>query len=225
MSFVGRGRDPPQLTVAGTARLADLVLTDRAGHPLLRAPSLSVALDRLDLIGGSAEFRSIAVDGMQLELLRTQTGELNLAVLASANAPTASPGPPFRFHVGNFALIHGTVRVTDEAVTPAYVATLNDVAADIANLGNAAEQKATIAFSFTTDSGEHVTHHGTLALSPLVANGRLEVTGLKLKRLFPYYASALNLAVDDGTLDLATDVRFRRLGRPRVSPSRTSARR
>ncbi len=212
LRFVGRGREPPQLTITGTARLADLVLTDRAGHPLLRVPSLSVALDRLDPIGGSADFRSITVDGMHLELLRTQTGGLNLAALASTNAPSTSPGPPFKFHVGNFALIHGTVRVADEAVTPSYVATLNDVAADIANLGNAAEQKATVALSFTTDIGEHLTHRGTLALSPLLADGRLEVTGLKLKRLFPYYASALNLAVDDGTLDLASDVRFSAAG-------------
>jgi hypothetical protein len=212
LSFIARGRDPPQLSIAGTARLADLVLTDRAGRPLLRAPFLSIALDRLDPLGGNAELRSIVADGMQLELLRAQTGELNLATLVSAKTPTASPGAPFRFHIGNLALTHGTVRVTDQAVTPAYVATLNDVAAAVTNLASAGEQKATVTASFTTDAGERVTHHGALALSPLLAEGRLEVTGLKLQRLFPYYAGALNLAVDDGALDLATDVRFNAAG-------------
>jgi flagellar motor protein MotB len=209
LSFVGRGRDPSQLTIAGTARVADLALTDRAGRPLLRAVSLSVALDRLDAIGGSADVRSIAAEGMQLELARARTGELNLATLAASQTPPpASRGAPFRFHVRRFALSHGTVHIADEAVTPAFVATLNDVAVDVANLASTGEQKATVALSFTTDAGEHVTHRGTLGLTPLVADGRLEVAGLKLKRLFPYYASALNVAVDDGALDLATDVRF-----------------
>jgi hypothetical protein len=208
LSYVGRGRDPPQLTIAGTARLAGLALADRAGAPLLRVPLLSVALDRFDVMGGRAELRSIIVEGMQLEVVRTRTGELNLAGLAPAKTPAASPGPPFRFHVGSIALSHGTVHVADAAVTPAFAATLNDVALDVANLGNAGEQQATVALSFATDLGARVTHRGRLGLTPLVADGRLEITGLKLGRLFPYYASALNVVVDDGALDLAADLRL-----------------
>jgi hypothetical protein len=208
LSYVGRGRDPPQLTLAGTAHLANLALADRAGAPLLSVPSLGVALDRLDLMGGRAELRSITVEGMQLEVARTPTGELNLAGLAPAKTPTASPGTAFRFRVGSLALSHGTVHVTDAAVTPAFVATLSDVALDVANLASAGEQQATVALSFATDLGARVNHHGRLGLTPLAADGRLEITGLKLGHLFPYYASALNLVVEDGTLDLATDVRF-----------------
>jgi hypothetical protein len=208
LRYVGRGRDPPQLTVAGTARLAALALADRAGQPLLSAPSLTVALDRLDLMGGRAELRSISVEGIELEVVRARTGELNLAGLVPAKAPTASPGSPFRFHVGSIAVSHGTVRVTDAAVTPAFAATLNDVALNVANLASEGEQQATVALSFVTDLGARVTHSGRLGLRPLVADGRLEITGLKLGRLFPYYASALNVVVDDGALDLAADVRY-----------------
>ena len=209
LSFVGRGREPPQLTIAGTARVADLALRDRADRPLLRATSLSVALDRLDAIGGSADVRSIAADGLQLELARARTGELNLAALASATPhDSASHTAPFRFNVRSIVLSHGLLHVTDDAVSPEFAATLNDVAADVANLASTGEQKATIALSFTTDAGERIVHRGTLGLTPLIADGRLEITGLKLKRLFPYYASALNVAVDDGALDLATDLRF-----------------
>ena len=208
LSYVGRGRDPPQLTVAGTARLADLALTDRAGAPLLNVPSLAVAVDRLDITGNRAEVRSIDAEGIELELVRTRTGELNLAGLAPAKAPRANPGNPFRFHVGSIALKHGRVHVTDQAVTPAFVATLNDVVLDVANLNSAGEQQATVALSFATDLGARVTHRGRLALTPFAADGRLEITGLKLGRLFPYYASALNVVVDDGVLDLGTDLRF-----------------
>jgi hypothetical protein len=206
LRYLGRGRDPPQLTFAGTARLADLALFDRAGAPLLRVPSLAVALDRLDIRGRRAELRTITAEGMQLEVLRTQTGELNLAGLVPAKSPPASA--PFRVHVGSIALSHGTVHVADATVTPAFAATLSDVALDVANLESEGAQQATVALSFATDLGAHVTHRGRLGLNPLVADGRLEITGLKLGHLFPYYASALNVVVDDGALDLATDARF-----------------
>jgi hypothetical protein len=171
-------------------------------------PSLAVAIERLDLIGGSAELRSVAVEGAQLDLRRESGGEMNLAALMPRDTAPSTAGAPFRFHVANAALNHGTVRIVDDAVSPALAATLNEVTVELTNLASAAGQKATVALAFATDAGERVSHRGTLALEPLSADGRLEITGLKLQRLLPYYASALNLAVDDGALDLATDVRY-----------------
>ncbi len=208
LTFVGRGSNPPQLTLAGTTRLADLVLNERNGTPLVKVPSLSVAIDRLDLIEGGAEIRSIDVDGAQLDLRRAAAGEVNLETLLPSDTAPSTPGKPYPFHIARIALDHGTFRVADQAVSPAYVSTLMDVKLDVANLTNAAGQKATIGLAFVTDASERATHRGTLALNPLAVDGRVEITGLKLQRLFPYYASALNLVVDDGAMDLASDVQL-----------------
>ncbi|HTR57739.1 MAG TPA: DUF748 domain-containing protein [Casimicrobiaceae bacterium] len=207
-SFVGRGANPPQLTLAGDFVLLDLAVNEHSGTPLLRVPSLAVAVDKLDLTGNNAELRSIRADGVQVDVRREHGGEVNLATLVPPASAPAKGEKPFRFRIGSIALDHGVVRVTDSAVTPAFAATLNDLAVEIRNLASGAEQKATVALSFTTDAGEKLSHRGTLSLSPVGGDGRLEIAGLKLARLFPYYASALNLTVDAGTLDVATDVRF-----------------
>jgi hypothetical protein len=65
-----------------------------------------------------------------------------------------------------------------------------------------------VTFSFVSDTGARLSQRGTLGLAPVRADGRLEMTGFKLVRLYPYYASALNLVVDDGTLDATTDVHY-----------------
>jgi uncharacterized protein involved in outer membrane biogenesis len=208
LSFIGRGAGPPQLTLSGSVGVADLVLNERAGTPLLRVQSLAVTLERLDPIGGSAELRSIAGEGVEMEVRRGRDGALNLVTLAPPEAPKTSTAPPFRFRVGKISLIRSKVHLVDDAVTPAYAATLSDVAAEVTNLASAGGEKASVSLSFVTDAGERLTHRGTLGLAPISADGRLQVVGLKLGRLFPYYASALNLAVDDGALDLSTDVRF-----------------
>jgi hypothetical protein len=206
-TFVGRGAKPPQLSLAGDFALSDLALNDLSGASLLRVPSLAVAVDRLDLTGNNAELRSIKAEGLQVDVRRERAGELNLATLLPAGAP-AKGEAPFRYRIESIALNHGVMRVVDAGVTPAYAATLNDLSLEVRSLGSGKDQKATVALSFVTDAGEKVSHRGSLSLSPVAGDGRLEIAGLKLGRLFPYYASALNLTVDDGTLDAATDVRF-----------------
>jgi uncharacterized protein involved in outer membrane biogenesis len=208
LSFIGRGSNPPELTLAGSGRLTELVVNERSAEPLLRVPSLDIVIDRLDLIGGNAELRSVAVDGAQLEVRRAIGGELNLASLLPPDSSPATGSSPSRFHIASVAFNRGTVHVTDEAVSPALVATLNDVKVDITNLGNAADQKSAVTIAFVTDQGEHFSHRGTLGLKPLAADGHMEVTGVKLARLLPYYGGAVNRAIDEGTMDLATDVQL-----------------
>jgi hypothetical protein len=208
LTYVGHGEKPPQLTLAGTVHVADVGLREHDGSKLVRIPSLSCAIDRLDLVGRSAELRSISADGVELELRREKDGALNLASLAPPSPAAPRPEAPFRFRIGTIGIDHGTVRVADATVTPPFAATLTDVAIAITNLASTTNEKASLTFSFGTDSGAHFSHHGTFGLAPAAAAGRLEMTGMKLDRLFPYYASALNLAVDDGTLDGSTEFSF-----------------
>ncbi|HQR11522.1 MAG TPA: DUF748 domain-containing protein [Casimicrobiaceae bacterium] len=205
LTFIGQGSDPAQLTLAGSARLAELVVNERSGRALLRMSSLAVALDRLEILGGSATVRQVVVDGAQLDARREKDGSVNLSTLAPRETAPDTVRKPFSFNVGRIAVRNATVRIVDDAVSPALVATLSELNAGITNLGNKADQKAAVNVSFATDAGARVAHRGTLGLNPLFADGHLDINGFLLQRLFPYYASALNLAVDEGTLDLTTD--------------------
>jgi uncharacterized protein involved in outer membrane biogenesis len=208
LRFVGHGSDPPELTLAGTLRLADLAVSERSGAKLLRVPSLTATIDKLDLVGNSAELRTIAAEGVDLEVRRDARGELNLAALYPAGKKPAKEEKPYRFRAGSIVLGHGTLRLADAEVAPAFASTLTDVSLEVTNLASTADQKANVSLSFLSDTGARLSHRGTLALSPVRADGRVEMTGFKLARLFPYYASALNLTVDDGTLDGSTEFHF-----------------
>jgi hypothetical protein len=208
ISFIARGKDPPQLALDGTFRLGDLALTERSGAKLLRVPSLTVAIDRLDVFGQRADLRSIVAEGIELDVRRSGGGDLNLATLFSSDAAAPGTATPLRFRAASIVLNHGTVHLSDASVTPAFASTLSDVSVGITNLASTPDQRADVTFSFLSDTGARIAHRGTLRLAPLNADGRLEMAGLKLARLFPYYASALNLVVDDGTLDGSTQLRF-----------------
>ena len=207
LSFIGRGKDPPQLAIDGTFELSDLAVIERSGAKLVRVPSLDIALDRFDVFGNSAELRSIVAQGVELDVRRDARGEFNLASLFPAGERKKGE-TPFRFRAGTIKLDHGTIRLADASVTPNFASTLSDVSVDIAKLASTGQEKADVAFSFTSDTGARIAHRGTLALSPFRADGRLEMTGLHIAKLFPYYASAVNLVVDEGTLDAASDIHY-----------------
>jgi hypothetical protein len=205
LSYVGHGSNPAQLTLTGSARVVELALNEHSGTPLLRVQSLAVALDRFEILGGSAALRSVVIDNAQLDVRRESGGNVNLAALLPKETAPVAARKPFPFKVGRIAVIHSTVRINDQTVSPALAATLSELTAEITNLGNGADQKASVTASFASDTGARVAHQGTLGLNPLFADGHLDINGFLLQRLFPYYASALNLVVDVGTLDLATD--------------------
>jgi hypothetical protein len=100
-----------------------------------------------------------------------------------------------------------TLHVVDAAVTPALRATVSDLSLTATNLSNTPGAKAIVDAAFATDAGADVKHHGSFTMDPLLFDGRLDIKGLTLARLYPYYQSALNLEVDAGTLDAAADVK------------------
>jgi hypothetical protein len=100
------------------------------------------------------------------------------------------------------------VSLADATTTPNFASLLSDVTLDVTNLANTSGQKATVAASFATDLGANVKYRGELGLAPVSASGRLELADLHIAKLYPYYATALNLSVDDGTLDASTDLRL-----------------
>jgi hypothetical protein len=74
----------------------------------------------------------------------------------------------------------------------------------VKGLTNEAGKKAATEISFETDAKEQFNHTGMLQLTPLAAEGQIEVKSLQLKGLRPYYESVLGVDITEGLLDLTT---------------------
>jgi hypothetical protein len=177
------------------------------GARLARVPSLSVGVDRLDVFGRKLEIGSVALDGVELDVRRDARGTLNLSRLAASPAK-AGDDKPFAFRVKDIAIAPRN-RASHRRRRRATVSRRRCATwrVHVANLASAAGEDAGVEASFVSDSGARVTHRGTFGLTPARAAGHLELGGVRLAPLFPYYGSALNLVVDDGTLEGSTDVR------------------
>jgi hypothetical protein len=204
-------RDQPQsLILSGDVALTKLSMRDLAAAPILDLSSLRVAIASLQAIRRRAEIKSVQIEGLEAHLARLKDGQLNVLKLApelppSAPKPAAAPAAaPFVFTVGEIKLAGGKLHVADEVPAKPYRVVLENIAAEVQGLSNAPDAKAAVKLGFDTDAKGTFAYDGSVQLTPVRADGKVALGGFRLGALYPYYESALNLEVADGTLDLAT---------------------
>ena len=201
---------PQALVVFGDIALTKIVVQDLAGAPVLGLPALRVAIGSLDAIGRKADVKSVQIEGVEAHLARLKDGELNVMKLApelppsEPKAASAQPAAPFVFTIEEIKLADGKVHVADEVPAKPYQVVLQNIAASVQGLSNAPDAKAAVKLGFETDQKGTFAYDGTVQLTPIRAGGKVDFTGFRLGAMYPYYESALNLEVADGTLDVGT---------------------
>jgi hypothetical protein len=219
------------LSISGNLSLQELVLQEKDEKPLLTLPSLELDVDAFEVFARRAVLRFVKVQGLDLHLTRLRGGGFNLTSLVGAPAPAETPAPPakdtepkkestpFTYSVNEILLESSTLHFLDQTLERPYQTTLNNVRINVKNLTNEPEKKAELALSFESKDKERANHVGTVQLTPLLVDGKVELEGLRPGAFEPYYRGATAAQIKDGYLDLstrytvarngqATDVRF-----------------
>ena len=215
IAFVEEGPNDRRLDVRGIAHVDRLVIKRHDGTPLVAADRIAVALDRVGLFDRQARIGSIAIEAPRLDIMRLTDGtfELGHPMLesphnseraASAPPPTsaASTQRPWAVTVGTVAVNHG--RITFADATSGFRESLVDVTVGATSVSTAPGEKAHLKLAFVSED-RLASFSGEADVDPMApaATGRFEVAGFSLKMLFPYYSEALDVDVQEGSLDLA----------------------
>ncbi len=208
LALTTRGEKLHTLTLGGYAALSRVALEDSAGAPLAAAARVAVDLGEVDLLGRKATIRSVDIDTPTAHLVRRKDGSVNLVALfppaAPEPKPAARPAPNatgFSFLVQAIRLTGGRVSIADDVPAHRYQVALEDIGVAVDGLSNAPGTKAAVRVGFDTDAKGRLDYAGTVQLAPAPAiDGKIEIAGLRLGALYPYYEDALNLEVRDGTL-------------------------
>jgi len=215
VAFVTETGAPRRLTLSGSARLDHVLLARSDGSPLAAAKTIDTVL-AMDPVGRTVVLDRLAIDGPAMDLRRFADGAFELERLLTASpperkqnaggeAPRASPpAPPWIVAIAEARIGNGTLRISDEAVSPAFKVTLTNVALDGRKIASNAGL-GTLDAAFDSDEGAHFGAHADIDLAGKSARGHFSLTGFHLAKLYPYYAEALNLDVRRGTLDLTGD--------------------
>src|SRR5262245_39631013 len=212
-SFKTAKNAPSVLAISGNLALKELLLQTKDDAPIFKLPALDVALDSVEVFARQAGINSITIQGPELYVTRSRTGELNLAslVVASGNEKASPDKPepkeeqkPFGYRIDEVTVDQGKVFFTDRRPEHPFEKRLENIHTDVKGLTNEPQKKATTEVSFQTDAKEDFNYRGELQLTPVLCDGQIEIKNLQLKGLRPYYESLLGVEITEGFLDLTT---------------------
>jgi len=197
------------LSISGNVGVADFVLHEKTDTLLLNLPALDVVIDAIEVFAQKASLKSVKVQSPELHVTRNRDGTLNLTSLIAESKTEKAPEQktnekPFGYRVDEIVVDQGKVIFTDRGPERPFEKRLENIHAGMKGLTNEAEKKATTEISFQTEAKEQFNHTGTLQLTPLLAEGEIEVKDLQLKGLRPYYESVVGVEITEGLLDLTT---------------------
>ena len=200
---------PSVLSISGNVGIADFVLQEKTDAPLLNLPGLDVVIDDVEVLAKQATLKSVKIQSPELHVTHNRDGTLNLTSLIEESKTEKAPEQktsekPFGYRVDEIIVDQGKVIFTDQGPERPFEKRLENIHAGIKGLTNEADKKAATEISFQTDAKEEFSQSGTVQLTPLLAEGRIEMKGLQLKGLRPYYESVLGVEITEGLLDLAT---------------------
>ena len=208
-TFKTSKNQPSVLAISGNMVVQDLVMHEKNDAPLLKLPSFEVVIGAFEVLASKANLKSVKSKGLELHVRRTRDGKLNLANLVTTQGRAApaepnKPGAPFVYQIEEILLEAGKFHFSDEAPEKPYRTLLDNLRLDVKGLTSEPDKKATVEISFETDSREKLTHTGTLQLTPLVVEGKLDIEGLRPGGLRPYYQNTLAAEIKEGFFDLST---------------------
>lgn len=210
-SFKTAKDKPAVLTISGHVELKDLVMQEKDDTPIFSLPSFQVVLDAFEVFASRAGVKSIKIQRPELHVTRNRGGSLNLASLVAGDAKEKPPeekkdGAPFAYRVDEIVLEQGKVFFRDQNASRPFEKRLENIHISVKGLTTEPDKKAETEISFQADGKEQFSHSGTLHLTPLSAEGKVQVEGLQLKNLRPYYENVVGVDIREGLLDL--DTRF-----------------
>ena len=195
--------------------LAALELEDPGtGEVVLEMPSFAVKDASFDLRRRHALVGSISMNEPKALVRRHADGSINLASLLVAPAPDAAPPPtdtspdspveqPWVFELADYQLNGGAVQFEDAAVPGPFRSLLKPVTIRVQHFSTVPNTRADIHAEITTEAGEGLNVAAEYSIKPEHATGKVELTGLELKKYQPYLAPFFRGILTDGTADAA----------------------
>lgn len=196
-------------------------IRDPHGADLVAFDELYVDFELSSLLRWSWHFDVISLVQPRIHVTRLADESLSFddivkRIQSSEEAPQAASQPAEksggipRISIGELSLQQGNFAFRDEARTTPDEIAFNDLTFQILDFSTASdgEDKNSYRFEITGPDGGHFLWDGNFRFDPLVAEGQLALSGLRLEPLAEFAAERINFAVPEGELDIRTRYRY-----------------
>lgn len=180
----------------------------------------------IDLGKRQAVIADVETQGARSLLKRTKDGAIDWLKPPSLRAVEASQQDASDPWVVTVNKYHGEdigLRFEDGGVSPAVVQSIENLNVDLENVTTVPGQVTKVASSFKLNKKGEVSVSGNVQPFPLTADLRLDVKGIELLPLQPYFSEKLNIEVTRGQVGVSGDLQMRQdeTAKPDEAPALT----
>ena len=184
----------------------EFAIPDADGGGLVSFERLSVRLGLRSVVRAAPEFKSIALDGPRLRVVRRADGRINLLDLAPPPDPKAAAkadpnAPPPRLWIDTLAIRGGEATVIDLARRSPLTLEFKPISFTLGNFSTRSEGNA-YALAARSQSGEGLDWHGTFGLAPVASRGSFAITKLHATTLAAIGAEQVPFEITGGEINL-----------------------
>ncbi|NCC23665.1 MAG: DUF748 domain-containing protein [Deltaproteobacteria bacterium] len=200
------------LIVGGLVEFTDFSLSRPGDGPVLSWDSLRIDVAEATPLDGRIDLNAVHLSRPRVVVFRSESGELNWLrylekLMPDPSGPTQNPARDSASETAmplvtmtRLDLADGTLEYTDHTVGhPPLKRTLSPLSLQVRGFTTASNQSFGYALSLATSAGESMALDGSAVLSPLQADGRLDLKDLRLPDYLPLAGPDLPLALENGS--------------------------
>jgi uncharacterized protein involved in outer membrane biogenesis len=214
------GAGPPGLQVKDLALLLRGISSREKAEdkPLWRLAEARLDGGSFELADRQVQVSSVILEGGQAEVLRNAAGTIRqLEVYGtgvqepaaqSAESPTGSSSPDWRFQVARFELVDFDLDYVDQGFSPALQYDLRDLAMVAEGLDTASTEPVRYSARTQVAQGGSVEAEGSLAKTGEELSSRIKIDGLNLTPLEPVLSEYVLLRLAAGNLSLDSRISY-----------------
>ncbi len=196
-----------------TAEIKGLKLLDRDGADLVALDLLRANVQVLGLLRRAIRFREIIVEHPVVSARILADGKPSIADLMEqkpASGAPEEPSRPRRLIIDRLAVTQGAVDFSDASLQPPYQRRFEPLNLEIKDLITIPDEGGEHSIVIGVGDGAELRWAGRQVVEPLSFTGRLDITGMRLKRAWEYLGHGQKLAITDGQLDFSLPYEIRK---------------
>ncbi len=233
VSYTQHVDKPPVLDLTGDIDIKKIKVADEKDNRIISLPLVDISVVSSDLISQKLHLSRLLFKSPEISVVRDKTGKLNMeSLLPKSEAEKSevkkedkkedSKAPVI--DADEIGVTGGRVLFTDSAKTNVFKTAIEEINLKISHFSNSPNKKTAVALSLKTEAKESLKVAGDFSVSPMAAEGTVELKGVPLRKYSPYFSEKVLFDIEDAQLDLQTRYIFSKTGEePEIRLSAMSA--
>jgi uncharacterized protein involved in outer membrane biogenesis len=219
-----QGQKEPEISLPGISLSLNALRCKKAeeNEDFLKIPTFSIKETELNMTKKEMKIGVFATQKGELLIKRLANGDMNVLKLVAPSpvpaetAPkeqspevgTKPPEKPWLVSLKNLSVDNYTIRVEDQTNSEPVTITAKNLKVKGENISTAKNTKGKLALSLLLNEKGSISTTGTIGIEPMTADLKMELKGIEISPLQPYFTDKVNINVTEGAISTTGNLSF-----------------